>query len=290
MHWVFLASLGLVGVALTGLVLVSLAAAAFRRNLRRQARQLLAGPGAPAARIVAESELAGLPAPVQRWLRAAGVVGRPLVQTVRLRQRGEFRLAAGKPWLPFTAEQYYSVDPPQFAWYVRMRMGGLPLLSGGDTYLAGRGRLTMRIAELFTVADATGPQLDASELVRWLSEIIWFPVAALSPAITWEAVDARHARATLRNGSQEVSGVFRFDADGRVEGFTAQRYMGVRANPPLETWDTPVAAWSEFRPVLDGPAVELPSRASVRWLLASSELEYAKVEITAIEYNPEGMY
>lgn len=239
-----------------------------------------------AGRRITETELERLPLPVQRWLRWAGVVGQPELHSVKLRQTGRFRLGADKPWLPFAAEQVYSLSPPQFAWFVRMRLGGLPLLSGWDWFIGGQGNLHMEVAGLATVADARSAELDQGELMRWLSEIIWFPQAALARCVTWEAVDENKARATAHSGGMAVNGLFHFGAEGQPLNFTAQRYCGFGAQPTLERWETPATAWAAYSPGPGWSSVRIPSEGYVEWQLATGPLRYADVRIVELSYNP----
>jgi hypothetical protein len=53
-------------------------------------------------------------------------------------------------------------------------------------------------------------------MLRFLGEIVWFPSAALSPILTWEAIDGTSARATMRHGGLVESAVFAFSDEGRV--------------------------------------------------------------------------
>src|SRR5262249_32992735 len=138
--------------------------------------------------------------------------GKERPAAIRLKQEGEMRLAAGQPWLPFTAEQYYTTDPPGFVWYANVRAAGfVPLASGRDRYFEGRGSMNIRLLSLFPVVDSKGPQLDQGALLRYLSETIWFPAGAVSPYITWEAIDANSARATLSYGGVTAPATFYFN-------------------------------------------------------------------------------
>jgi hypothetical protein len=58
--------------------------------------------------------LDGLPAPVQRYLVYAGVIGKPMVHTAHLTQTGKMALGPGQPWIPLKAQQCYSVRLPGF--------------------------------------------------------------------------------------------------------------------------------------------------------------------------------
>lgn len=65
-------------------------------------------------RLVTAEMLHDLPEPVQRYMAYTGVLGKPWIDTVRIKYAGRFRMAADKPWMPMTATQSYTTDPPGF--------------------------------------------------------------------------------------------------------------------------------------------------------------------------------
>ena len=232
----------------------------------------------PSAAPITDAAIDALPPPVARWLRRAGVIGRPPVSNARLRQRGEMRTAPGQPFVGAHAEQYFAVEPPGFVWAVRLRMKGLPI-AGRDAYLDGRGRMLITVGGLVPIVDATGSTIDQGTLLRFLGEIIWFPGAALAPYITWRAIDDVTAEATMTHGGVTATARFTVDADGRVTGFRARRYMDDRGGAHLEDWYVPIDAWARF----DG--VEVGTRGAVIWQLAAGAFEYYRWEITALEHD-----
>jgi len=58
------------------------------------------------------------------------------------------------------------------------------------------GRVLVKVASLWPVADASGEQMDQAEMMRYPSEMIWFPAAFLAGNISFEAVDDSSARVT----------------------------------------------------------------------------------------------
>lgn len=84
---------------------------AMSRRFRREvaAAGLPAGP--PPGGPVTEADLDALPEPARRWLRAAGVVGRPRDWSFRARLRMRFRAAPGARWQRVEALQYTSGWP-----------------------------------------------------------------------------------------------------------------------------------------------------------------------------------
>jgi Family of unknown function (DUF6544) len=100
------------------------------------------------------------------------VVGRPFPGTVWLRQQGTIRLGPGQWWLPLEAEEHYSVHPPGFVWAGTVRVGALAVGRARDMYAEGGGRMLVKVASLWPVADASGEQMDQAEMRRYLSEMI----------------------------------------------------------------------------------------------------------------------
>jgi hypothetical protein len=230
-------------------------------------------------RLVTAEMLRNLPGPVQRYMNYTGVVGKPWINTVRIRYTGKFRMAADRPWMPIRAEQFYTTDPPAFLWKARFKMAGLWLMSGQDRYQAGHGDMFGKVAGLFTVFDARGPEMDQGTMMRYLNEMSWFPIAFLGDNITWQAVDDRSADVTFTDCGKSVSARLTFDEAGRLTDFVAQRYRENKGSFSFDTWSTPMTKYG----VLAG--LNLPIRGQAVWKLPSGDLSYADLELQEIEYN-----
>jgi hypothetical protein len=231
-------------------------------------------------RVVTADMLQRLPEPVRRYMNYTGVVGKPWINTVRLKQSGRFRTGPDKPWMPMTAVQYYTTNPPGFLWKARFKMFGLPLVSARDTYKAGHGRMFGKMAGLFTLFDESGEGYDQGSMMRYLSEMIWFPIAFLAENITWQAVDDHSAQVTLTNSGWSLSGRLFFDDAGRPTNFTTMRYYRkAKGDLLLEHWSTPMTEYG----VRAG--LNLPIRGQAVWKLASGDLPYFDGLITQVEYN-----
>src|SRR6516162_5813033 len=217
----------------------------------RRSNQARASPRR--AGVVTEEMLTGLPEPVCRYLRYTGVVGKPVPGTIRLHQKGRMRTGPGQPWLPLEAEEHYSVQPPGFVWVGTARLGPVAVARARDMYAEGRGRMLVKVASLWPVADASGEQTDQAAMMRYLSEMIWFPAAFLAGNISFEAVDDSSARVTLADHGRTATATLFFDQEGRVTDFVAKRYRTADASGP-ETWSTPVTGYGEFE------ELRLPSR------------------------------
>ena len=223
-----------------------------------------------------------LPEPVQRYMRWTGVIGRPWIRTAGVRQKGRFRLAADKPWLPLEAEQIFTVDPPGFAWRARFKMYGLSLLSAHDSYRDGQGHMLGKVAGLITLFDDRSEKLTQGTLIRYLSEMIWFPVAYLGDNVTWTAVDEQSADVALSDHGRIASGRVMFDEQGRPTSFETMRYMEAGGEYTLQPWRV---VNREFGP-RDG--LNIPVRCDVSWILSEGLLTYGEFHIVEVAYNRPG--
>lgn len=187
----------------------------------------------------------------------------------------------GQPWLPVEAEKYYVVDPPSSIMVMTARVAPLVTITARDKFYRGHGNMMVKLLSLFTLEDQSGPDMDQSTAALWLQEICWFPDAALSDSIQWEAIDAGSAQATMMHPGQTVSGVFTFDEEGRLIQFEAQRYRSGGGGTSLDTFLAPYDAYGEFH------GVRMPVRGEGIWRLSSGEeFSYIRLtEIEDIEYN-----
>ena len=249
------------------------------RNVRQLAAELFGKAKAQAKpKIVTKADLDGLPEPLQRYLTQTGVIGRPRVSTVRLKQEGFFRTKPEQKWMPMRAVEYYSVDPPAFLWHGKIKM--LPFLSiqARDRFDAGKGQMLIKLLA-FTLGDSRGPELDQGALVRYFNEMMWFPTAFLSECIQWEAIDANSAQGTIRIGETSASAVLHFTESGQFANFVAERYMSTGDTFSLETWSTPVDEYAEMN------GLRLPVSGEGVWHLSTGDFSYIRLRITELEYD-----
>lgn len=250
---------------------------AFEEQSRRIAETLLAQPPATAAAPSPRHE--PLPEPVARWLQRSGAADRPAEHRVVLHQRGEMRTRPDGGWMPFTAEQAFDLDHPGFCWRVRVRaLPGVDLL-GRDTFSQGRGQMRITAMGLLHLVDRQGPEIDQGARLRYLAEIVWFPAAARSPEIRWQALGPDSARATFGQGDQSVSADFHFSPAGDFLSLNARRYYDHPPAATLETWviSADPGAYRRF----DG--VRIPARTEVTWRLQQGDFTWLRLSVENLE-------
>ena len=255
----------------------------YDRQVRAEVAAMFASRQPVPPGVITEADLAPLPEPVQRWLRYSGVVGKERVATVRLKMKGTMRQTAEGPWFPIEAEEYYTTNPPALIWSATAKPAPILTMRIKDTYSQGRGRLQVKVLSAMTVADGRGAGVDQGTLLRFLNEIMWFPSAALSDYIRWEAVDHSSAKATLTYGGISASATFIFDPAGAPINMIAQRRYR-DATGTYDRWETPLYDYGEFG------GVRIPTSGEAVWKLSTGDLSYGKLQITHVEYNNPSPY
>ncbi len=281
MWQIILAGLGII--VLLGVVVTGAGSLGFRNGFNASAREVLSG-NTPNMGGVIESDLAGLPHPVQRYLRYAGVIGKEKINTVRLKQTGVMRQAPQDPWKSIEAVEYYAVNAPAYVWMGQMTAGPFSIVSARDSYIDGRGRMFIKMLGVKTIGDVQGEEMDCSALVRYLNEMIWFPTAFLNDNICWDAIDDNSAKVTIVDGHRSVSAVLYFDEKGALTNFISERYHEVNGVYVKDTWETPITGYGEFN------GLKLPVKGEAVWKMSSGDFSYIKIEITALEYNVTKIY
>lgn len=236
--------------------------------------------------VVTEADLAPLPPAVQRYLRFAGVVGQPRVQSFRVRMTGRIRGAVDAPWMPFTAEQASYFNPPRRYFFMQATRAGLPL-DGLHAYAEDGASMRIKLLSVFPVVDLKGPVLTRTETVTVLNDMaIMAPATLIDPAIRWRQIDEQQVEAIFANGPNEVRAVLVFDTTGALSNFwsddrPALAADGVTLQP--QRWSTPVG---EYR---SQGAHRLASRGEARYAAPGGEYAYAVfdgIEVTVGDAVP----
>ena len=227
-------------------------------------------------------EIRGLPPPVVRYFEAALTPGCPFLSRATLLQEGT--MTTGRT-MRFTATQRVTVRRPGFIWEASVRGPlGIRVI---DAYAGGQGdfhlaalRGVLHLAGWSRVADARVAGMRATgQLQRWLAEGPWYPTALLPRAgVRWEAVDDRSAKATITDGVNAATLLFRFGDDALVESVYAEsRGRDVRGQLVPQGWEGRFGAYSAH----DGYVV--PREGRVRW--TSDPEPYWTGTIVSISYD-----
>jgi len=250
--------------------------AAFERDVAASVARPIDAP------VVTEADLAPLPEPVQRYLRATGVVGQPRVRNYHLRFRGRIRSAPDARWMPFVADQQSFADPPTRLFLMQARMFGLPVLAF-HRLIGGHATMQVKIAGAIPMVDARGDVMDQSEAVTLFNDMcLLAPGTLIDPGIEWEPVDARTVRARFTYGAHTIAATLLFGGDGLLTNFFSDDRS--RSSPDGTTFtrlrfSTPVRDYRDFG------SVRLAEHGDARWLLPEGEFTYGEFDLQEVSYN-----
>jgi len=224
-----------------------------------------------------------LPPPVRRYLDTVCPESRPTIETVRIEQRGQFRLGdADSSWKPLEATQYVTTDPPGFLWDASIAVAPLVPTRVVDAYEGGTGSLTATLYSTIPVADAErSAELDRGELMRYLAEAVWYPTA-LAPGngVAWEPIHDRAARATIEDGDTAASLTFYFGEDDLVTRVVGERPRLLDDGSYERTRWT--GHWDDYE---ERAGVVVPTSGRVAWNLPSETRTYWRASLASIEYG-----
>ena len=243
--------------------------------MSREVRALVSAP--PRGR--SWPSFAELPTPVERY-RQLAVGNLAPVRTLRMRHGGTFRTSLTAKTLPIRGTQTFTADQPGFLWGGHIRVAPCVWIDARDMTLLGKGSMRVLLDDTVLIIDAHGTQIDQGSALRLLAEMPWYPTSLFDTrSVTWSAIDADHARATLHLGELEVSAIFEFGPDGLPRQLTAERFTD---KGELRPWG---GIYRDWRTV---SSMRVPFEAEVFWQLESGPFTYAHWRLDSLQYD-EGL-
>ncbi len=247
----------------------------YRREVDRALRRSTAQP------ILTEADLVHLPAPVQRYLRYHGAVGKVRVVNVRARFRGEMRPKPDAGWMRITADQTNFFDEPERVFLMHAVRAGIPF-DALHLYAGPCATMRVKVAGLLPVVDAKGPEMNRSETVTMFNDMcVLAPATLIDEAIRWEEVDTHTAKATFTNAGNTISAVLSFDdrgaltsfsSDDRSESADGKTYRRYR-------WTTPLKDYRDYRGRM------VAGHGDAVWGHPEGDYVYARFDLVDVEYN-----
>lgn len=245
--------------------------------------------------VLSDADLASLPAPVQRYLRFAGAVGKPRVWNYRIHYRGGLRSAPDKAFMLGTTDQQSFVNPPARHFLVKMSMLGLPV-QAYHRYVGPAAAFEVRLASLVQIVDAKGPEMNRAETVTLFNDM-WLlaPSTLIDAAVAWQEVDPLTVRATWTHAGHTISATLSFESSGALTNFVSEdrartedlKNMGATNMSPGSAvgsanrlrWSTPIEGWRDFG------GRRLPVSAKAIWHLPAGDFVYGQFEILDAAFN-----
>jgi hypothetical protein len=218
--------------------------------------------------VFGEGELLNLPAPVQRYFKYCGYIGKEKMANAQIVWDDvNFKMSKDKPWAKIKYRQYnFAAKPARFAYIYTKMLGVLPF-EGRDLYCDGQGNMLGCLAKVITLFDSKGSEMNISAAVTYLSESLIIPSCALQKFIHWESIDKNHAKASIEYLGVKAEGSFSFDNDGKFIKFTTdERYMDTgNGKPEKQKWTVSVNTY------MDKHGLKIPAKKKAVWNLPSGD-------------------
>lgn len=265
--------------------IVSFANWNFSRVVNNEVREMFSKNPSTITRKLTEDMIKNLPMPIQSWLKNSGAIGKEMIYSVRLKQKGEMKLKPEQEsWYNTKAEQYFTVNNPAFIWKTKVDMMPFVFFTGRDYFREGKGQMLIKVLSLFNIVNAADEKINQGTLQRYMAEIIWFPTAAASDYIMWEEIDSMSAKATINYNGSVGSGIFHFNNNGDFVKFNTMRYMGSGSDAVLKEWIINVKGSEHVN------GIKIPTKLEVSWKLDSGDFTWFKLEVFDVEYNTPHLF
>lgn len=242
---------------------------------------------------ISHDDIAGLPEPVQRYLKYAQVLGKQRIRCVRIQGEALFRPKQDDDWKSLKAEMYYTTDPPSFVWYGRIKGPFFISIKAREKYMNGKGSFLGKVWPFFTLGKLEGYVMDHDHLMRYLNEMVWFPTAYVNNYISWEAIDSSSARVTISHGGLVHSAIVTFNEKGEMIKFVGKKHLDVDGSLPVDadkkhvvwTWTVTMRDYKEIH------GFKVPTGGDAIFTTHSGDFHYIKqLRVTDLEYCNLSVY
>ena len=209
-----------------------------------------------------EQDIKSLPEPVQNHFRAAGIIGQPIMSKVSVHVPSAFiyQSVDSRPLILDYTVYLFAHRPVRIA-YMNTSMFGIPF-EAVDSFQNGEGVMRGAIGKVIPLFNQTGTEMDRGQLLTYLGEVFLLPSAILGDFITWEPIDANHAKATITYGELSGSGIFTFSDEGFVQSFRTDQRAAIHTDGTIEflEWSAIIEGWKKGE-----NGMYLPSSLKVVW-------------------------
>lgn len=232
-------------------------------------------------KVVSEERMADLPSPVKKWMSASGMIGRPEIDHVEVKQDFNLKLQPDQEqWYHGKAYQEVWTQEPAFIWTLDLKMMSVIQIAGRDRFADGKGAMLIKMLSLVPmVNEQNNPRIDQGALQRYLAEMLWYPSLALSEYVSWKAVDDNSAIAIMNYKGTSGECTFFFNQEGLPERVSAMRYQGGDEDAKLTEWVVDV---QKFHTV---EGLKTPRKIAVTWKMESGDWTWAELEVTEIRFG-----
>ena len=225
--------------------------------------------------------LAHLPAPVQRFIRRSGAVGKPKPQNTCVEFDSQmWRKPDARP-MAAPVLQYNFFGRPARIFLMKAHMFAVPVRAL-HIYSQEQATFTVRVASMANMVDHSGPEISAAETVTLLNDMCFFaPGALVDDRLEWEAVDDRTCTVAFTNGAHRVGAELHFNEGDELIDFVSDHRPASQNDGTLRPlrWSTPFRDYRE----IDG--LRIPTSGDAVYEYPEGDFTYGRFHLASIEYD-----
>ena len=233
--------------------------------------------------MLTEADLQNLPAPVQKYLRYSGAVGKPKVVNFKVEFDGKIRKNEQSDWMPFVSEQYNFMAVPTRLFFMKATMKHLPVI-GFHSFKNGEASMDIRLLSLFKVQYQSGKEMGISETVTFFNDMCCMaPATLIDKRIQWLETDGNKVKAAFTNNGTTISAWLYFNDEGQLFNFVSNdRYAAADDDTMRQLpWSTPLKDYKEIN------GHRLAGYAETIYSYPEGDLIYGTFSLANVEYNCE---
>jgi hypothetical protein len=231
--------------------------------------------------ILAEKDIECIPAPVQKYIRYTGFIGKPKVANFKIEFTGIIRKNEQSDWMPFTSEQYNFIDASTRLFFMKAVMKHLPV-TGFHCFKNGNAFMDIRLFSIFKVQYQSGKEMDIAETVTFFNDMCCMaPSSLIDKRIKWLETNGNCVNAQFTNNGITISASLYFNEKGELINFISNDRYAYSDDKGMQRlrWSTPLKEYKE----VDG--FKLATQAETIYDYPEGSLCYGTFSLTHVNYN-----
>jgi hypothetical protein len=229
-------------------------------------------------KILVEADLAHLPAPVQRYIRYSGALGKPNIQSLRVEFDGEMR-GRGQEWFKFNSLQYNFFPNPTRLFFMSGRFFGVTV-PGYHRYAMASAKMNIKLFGIIPIIEKSGEEMNIAETVTLFNDMcLLAPESLIDRRISWEVLSDRSVRGSLNNTGIQVAAVLYFNESDQLVNFVSEDRYSIDDMKKYR-FSTPL---SKYQKLNDR---NIATYGETIWHYPEGDFTYGRFYLKSIKYSP----
>ncbi len=231
--------------------------------------------------VLTDAMIKHLPEPVQKYIRYANCMGKPIVNNFSINFSGKIRSHEKPVWMYLTSEQYNFIPTPTRLFYLDATMKNLPV-AGFHCYKSGIAYMDIRLLSIFKVEFQKGDVMNVSETVTFFNDMcVMAPATLIDKRIEWLTVENNKVKASFTSNFITILAWLYFNEKGEMVNFVSDDRSALLANGQTVKlrWSTPMRDYKSIN------GYKLASYAEAIYTYPDGDFTYATFSLKDIGYN-----